>query len=167
MTTVQREPFLTSVWIIIVSAVLISVPLGYYIYDAHFSGFNAIFRPVTAHQFWSVILPDIIKLFALPVTVIFAGLHHFRKGINPITAIVFIIATLSLLCLCLYVSKAAYDEIELFRANDRLSLGYFYENLWAFVVLGVCYILVGLGLRTSITMLRYKSNRAIKPEIFE
>ena len=167
MITVQREPFLTSVWIIIVSAVLISLPLGYYIYDAHFRVMYTGPASLIGRPFWGAMLPDIVRLLALPVTVIFAGLHHFRKGVNPITAIVFFIAALALLGLCLYVSKAAYDEIELFRANDRLSLGYFYENLWAFAILGICYILVGLGIRTSIAMLRYNPNRAIKPEVFE
>lgn len=165
--TVQREPFLTSVWIIIASAVLISLPMAYYIYYAHFSPEKSVFDGFSLYQLWSDVLPDIVRLFTLPFTVIFAGFYHLRKGVNRVTALVFILGALCLLGLCLYVSHSAYEEMQLLYSDGNLDIDYFIKNSWAFAILGICYLLSGFGLRTSIAMLRYNPKAAITAETFD
>ena len=160
----QREPFLTSVWIIICSAVLISLAYAYMLFDDVIYGYSPSNRK---GAFWVSHFLKLLEYLTIPVFIILACFHHLRGGVNYLTATIIIISAL------IFLSSQTYFTYEymVYWANEGgpnfSFLEHIKNDLVSLAITVILYLVYLFCLWTGIAMLRCNPNNAIKPETFE
>ncbi len=163
----QREPFLTSVWIIICSAVLMSLAMAFFIYQETFLNSYTGPQSLVTSKFWGEMLPEILTFFMPPVLVVLSGFFHLRKGTNRLSAIIILAAALLFGGLCIYVVVHIFPDLQGLYMTVTEGHGRLSEFMLICGIIIALHALSFLGLWTGVSMLRYNPNKVIKPELFE
>lgn len=163
----QPEPFLTSIWIIICCAVLMSLAMAFMIYQETFLYSYTGPQSLATSKFWGEMLPEILTFFMPPLLVVLSGFFHLRKGTNRLSAIIIFAAALLFGGLCIYVVVQIFPDLRGMYSTVTEGRGRLSEFILICGIIIALHALAILGLWTGVSMLRYNPNKAIKPELFE
>jgi len=162
----QREPFLTSVWIM---TCLSALSVLFFISIAAMDNFGyseTLSEELFDRENWYYFLEESAPWCATPIVLIYGAYRHLKHSVNKISSIIIIMASVALILYDVSLIPFLLEDLSEYNSTimqHRPLLG----NLVVYLGFILAVFSLGLwGLWTGIAMLRYNTNKAIKPELF-